>query len=96
MAWPYVVVETSCTSILISPSKASQFGQKNFMVIRTIRHLQIKQRGAICMLEQGYSYFHERLVIGNKLKAYQEAFWFTKIIFTMAVARQKRVVPTEV
>lgn len=49
------------------------------------------------MLEHGYSYFHERLVIGNKLKAYQEVFGFVrKIILTRAVVRQKRVVPMEV
>lgn len=47
------------------------------------------------MLEQGYSYFHERLVIGNKYQAYQEAFGFRKIIFTMAVVRQKKMVPME-
>lgn len=48
------------------------------------------------MMEHGYSYFNERLVIGNKLKAYQETFGFRKIILTRAVVRQKRVVPMEV
>lgn len=84
MVWPYVMVETSCPSILTSPLKTKKFyGHPNY-------------RAPILILEQGYSSFRGRLVIGNNLKAYQEAFGFRKIIFTMAVVKQKRVVPTEV
>lgn len=48
------------------------------------------------MLESGCSYFHEKLVIGSKLKACQETFQFRNIILTVVVVRQKKVLPVEV
>ena len=44
------------------------------------------------MLESGCSYLHERLVIDNMPKAYQEVLRFRKIILTMVVVNN-RVVP---
>lgn len=42
----------------------------------------------VCMLESGRSAFYGKVVIGNELKAYQEAFRFRKIILIMLVVKE--------
>jgi hypothetical protein len=49
------------------------------------------QRGVSCMLECDSSYFHERLVRGNKLKVYQEKLKFRKNILTTLVVVRKKI-----